>query len=91
MRIRVRVIPRSSKNEVAREGEGLKVWLTAAPVDGAANEALIRLLAARLGLPKGALHVIQGATGRQKILEIEGMSAIAFARKLQSLDRSSEL
>ncbi|MGH2481439.1 MAG: DUF167 domain-containing protein [Ktedonobacteraceae bacterium] len=64
MRITVRVIPRSSKNEITREGEVLRIRLTAPPVDGAANKALICLLAARLDLPKHAVHIVQGATGR---------------------------
>ena len=81
--MKVRVVPRSRRNEVTWEGEALKVWLTAPPVDGAANEALIKLLAERLELPKSALRIIHGATGRQKVLEIEGMSATEVARKLQ--------
>ncbi len=82
MRISVRVQPRSSKNEISWDGESLKVRITAAPVDGAANEALITLLAARLGLPKRALHIVHGASGRQKILEIEGLTLEDLAQKL---------
>jgi len=68
VRITVRVLPRSSKNEISREGEIIKVRLTAPPVDGAANEALLKVLAERLGLPKRALHIVQGATGRLKVI-----------------------
>jgi uncharacterized protein (TIGR00251 family) len=82
MRINVRVIPRSSRAEVVWEGEALKVRLTAAPVDGAANEALIKLLAARLDLPRSALRIIQGAGGRQKVLEIEGLTKAEVIKKL---------
>lgn len=71
MRITVRVLPRSSKNEMSREGEVLKVRLTAPPVDGAANEALLKFLAARLQLPRRALYIVHGATGRQKIVQID--------------------
>jgi len=74
MRITVHVIARSSKNALVLQGEALKVWLNAAPVDGAANEALIRLLAARLHLPRSALRIVRGAGGRQKVLEIEGLT-----------------
>lgn len=52
----------------------LKVRLTTPPVNGAANEALIKLLAARLELPRSALRIVQGATGRQKVLEIDGIT-----------------
>jgi uncharacterized protein YggU (UPF0235/DUF167 family) len=82
MRINVRVIPRSSRIEVVWEGEVLKVRLPAAPVDGAANEALIKLLAARLDLPRSALRIIQGAGGRQKVLEIEGLTKAEVIKKL---------
>lgn len=82
MRISVRVIPRSSKNEIAWEGDALKVRLTAPPVDGAANEALLKLLAERLNLPKSALHIVHGATGRQKVLQIEGLTTEELAQKL---------
>jgi uncharacterized protein (TIGR00251 family) len=71
VRINVRVTTRSRKNEIRREGEIFKVWLTAPPVDGAANEALLKLLAERLALPKRALHIVQGATGRKKIIQID--------------------
>jgi uncharacterized protein (TIGR00251 family) len=82
MRINVRVIPRSSRIEVVWEGEALKVRLTAAPVDGAANEALIKLLAARLDLPRSALRIVRGASGRQKVLEIEGVTKAEIIKKL---------
>ena len=82
MRISVRVIPRSSKNEITWQGDALKVRLTAPPVDGAANEALLKLLAERLNVPKSALHIVHGATGRQKVLQIEGLTAEELARKL---------
>lgn len=82
MRIAVHVIPRSSKNTLVLDGEVLKVWLSAAPVDGAANEALIKLLAARLHLPKSALRIVRGASGRQKILEIEDLTLIELRERL---------
>lgn len=83
MRLTVRVLPRSRKNALAWEGDILKVWLTAPPVDGAANEALIALLATRLKLPKRALHIVQGATGRQKVLEIAGLTLADIHQRLE--------
>jgi uncharacterized protein (TIGR00251 family) len=77
-----RVFPRSHRSELAIEADGLRVRLTAPPVEGAANEALIALLAERLGLPKRAVRVARGATGRQKMLEITGLSAEEFWRRL---------
>jgi uncharacterized protein (TIGR00251 family) len=83
MRINVRVIPRSSKNSIEWEEGTLKVRLTAPPVDGAANEALLTLLAQRLGLPKRGIHIVQGATGRHKIIEITGMTPQAIEQKIK--------
>jgi uncharacterized protein (TIGR00251 family) len=75
MLISVKVIPRSKKNSVEWEsGEGLRVRLTAPPVDGAANEALVRFLAERLGVPKRQVVVVRGATSRQKVVEVVGVS-----------------
>lgn len=82
MRIGVRVIPRSKKNAVTWDGDTLKVHLTAPPVDGAANEALITVLAARLDVPKRACQIVQGATGRQKIVEIAGLTLAEVQAKL---------
>ena len=84
MRLAVRVIPRSSRNSIEWEQETLKVRLTAPPVDGAANEALIALLAERLGLPKRSISIVSGATGRQKIVEIVGMAEEEVEKRLQS-------
>jgi uncharacterized protein (TIGR00251 family) len=83
MRISVRVIPRSSKNEITWEGDMLKARVTAPPVDGAANEALLKLLAERLGVPKRTLQIVQGASGHQKILEIEGLTAADVIQRLK--------
>jgi len=85
MRITVRVIPRSSRNAIEweRTGETLKVYLTAPPVDGAANEALISLLAKRLAVPRRAINIVRGATSRQKTLEIAGLSEEMLERLLR--------
>ena len=82
MRITVQVVPRSSKNSLAWEQGVLKARLTAPPVDGAANEALIALLAERLGLPKRDIHIVHGATSRRKTVEIAGMTPEALEEKM---------
>lgn len=75
MRITVRVIPRSRKNSLVWEQDALKVHITAPPVEGAANEALIAFLAQRLNVPKRNIQIIHGLSGRQKIVEIMGITA----------------
>lgn len=84
MRLTVRVIPRSSRNAIAWEQGVLKARLTAPPVEGAANDALVSLLAQRLGLPKRSITIAHGATGRQKIVEIVGMTEAEVAARLQN-------
>ena len=61
MRLEVRVQPRSGRNEVVPAGDGrLKVYVTAAPERGKANEAAISLLAARLGVAKARISILRG-------------------------------
>jgi uncharacterized protein (TIGR00251 family) len=83
MLISVRVIPRSSKNSLAWEQGKLKVRLTSPPIDGAANEALVALLAEELGLPKRQITIVRGASGRQKTVEITGVTLEDVEHKLK--------
>ena len=79
----VRVQPRASGNEIAGiSGGAIRIRLMAPPVEGAANDALVRLLAARLGLRRSALTLISGQTGRTKLVAVEGMSAEEVGRRL---------
>ena len=82
MRLTVRVIPRSRCNAIVLEQGVLKVRLRAPPVDGAANDALITLLAQRLGLPKRAISIAHGAAGRQKVVEIADMTETEVISRL---------
>ena len=83
MRVTVRVIPRSSKNSLEWEQGILKARITAPPVDGAANEALVALLAERLSLPKRAISIVRGERGRQKVVEIVGITREEVERKIE--------
>ena len=83
MLITVRVIPRSSKNSLEWEQGILKARITAPPVDGAANEALVALLAKRLSLPKRAISIVRGERGRQKVVEIVGITREEVERKIE--------
>jgi uncharacterized protein (TIGR00251 family) len=72
----VRVAPRASRNRVVGVQDGaLKVALTAPPVDGAANEALRKLLAKALGVAKSDIEIIRGDRARIKLLRVHGVSA----------------
>lgn len=71
---RVRVAPRSSRSAVIGVFEGaLKVSLTAAPVDGAANTALIKLLSQVFDVPKSTIAIIRGERSRNKTVRINGI------------------
>ena len=79
----IRIQPRASKNELVRkEDGGLKIRLTAPPVDGAANEALIRFLADTLSVPKSSVEIVSGHTSRDKIVRIHGISGPEAERLL---------
>ena len=83
IRITVRLQPRASRDELLgwNEEGTLRVRVMAPPVDGAANAALLRLLARRLGVAKSKVSLISGATARNKIVEIEGVTE-AVIRKI---------
>ena len=79
----VKVQPRASKDEVgAAAGDELKIRVTAPPVESAANEALLRLLADKLGCSRNALQLVRGQTSRHKKVRITGMSPHAITAKL---------
>jgi uncharacterized protein (TIGR00251 family) len=78
--------PRASVNEIGGlHGAGLRVRVTAPPVDSAANEALIRLLAERLDCGKSAIRILRGHTSRHKQLLFAAVTASALAKKLASI------
>ena len=80
----VRIQPRASKNEIVHaEGGGLKIRLTAPPVDGAANEALIKFLSGELGVAKSSVEIVSGQTSRDKIIRIDGISSADADRLLK--------
>jgi uncharacterized protein (TIGR00251 family) len=83
VRIRLHVQPRASRSELAgRHGDAIKVRLTAPPVDGAANEALLQFLAVRLQVPRSALSLVSGGSGRSKVVAIEAISPEDASRRL---------
>ena len=78
IRVHVHVQPRASRSEVVgTHGAALKVRLLAPPVDGAANDALVALLAQELGVPRRDVRIVQGATSRAMVVEIDGTTVDA--------------
>lgn len=71
MKFNIIVTPRSSKNELTLLSDGTrKVRLTAPPVDGAANEALIEFLSETFGVRKPQIQIVKGERGRKKVIQI---------------------
>ncbi|MDO5012420.1 MAG: DUF167 domain-containing protein [Pseudomonadota bacterium] len=66
----VRVIPRARQNRVEIAPDGtLRVHTTAAPADGAANAAVIKMLAAHFDVPKTSIQIVRGASARDKVIQ----------------------
>ncbi len=75
--MQVKVEPRSSRAEIRGVmGSALKVKLTSAPVDGAANRQLIELLSKKFGIKKSSIKIMKGETSRNKVIKIEGIDSI---------------
>lgn len=72
--------PGAKKTEFAGlHGDALKIRLAAPPVDGKANEALVKFVAETLGLPRSAVELKSGQTSRRKVLEVRGSNTEAVA------------
>lgn len=88
MRLTVRLTPRGGRDRIegwSRDEAGrplLKVRVAAPPVEGAANAALIALVAKAVGRPRSAVTLAAGAGGRNKILEIAGLDEAALMAAL---------
>ena len=71
----VRVVPRSSRNQIVGvEGGALKIKLTAPPVEGAANAALIEFVAEWLGVRRSAVSIVSGDKARNKLVRVSGVT-----------------
>jgi hypothetical protein len=83
VRLRLRIQPRASREEIAGvAGDAIRIRLTAPPVDGTANEALVRFLAVLLQVPRSAVELVSGRTGRTKLVTVAGLSVEETVRRL---------
>ena len=82
--LEVRVQPRAKRNSVEPVGKTLRVRVTAAAEGGKANDAVIGLLAKRLGVARGAVTIVRGHRGRNKILQVEGLTESEVFARLSS-------
>ncbi|MGO9128239.1 MAG: DUF167 domain-containing protein [Bryobacteraceae bacterium] len=74
-RLTVKVHPRARRTSLTgRLGDAWKLDLAAPPVDGKANEECVRFFAELAGVPRSRVRIVQGATSRMKVVEIEGVA-----------------
>jgi uncharacterized protein (TIGR00251 family) len=86
VRIALRVQPRSAHDRVAgRHGDRLKLQVTAPPVEGAANAAVIALVARWIGVPRRTVTIAQGQAGRDKLVEVASDDPQTLARRIEAL------
>ena len=71
MIINVRVIPRARVQKIVADGDSLRVYTNAAPADGAANTAVIKMLAEYYNVPKSRISIVRGATSHDKVINID--------------------
>jgi len=82
-RFTVKVRPRAKRSAITgRLGEAWKLDLAAPPVDGKANEECVRFFAEMAGVARGRVRIVTGATGRLKVVEIEGVELREMERLL---------
>ncbi len=80
----IKLQPRASANQIGEAlGAELRIKVTAPPVDAAANEALVRLLAERLDCPRNHIELVRGHTSRHKTVKIYGLPAETVIARLQ--------
>ena len=77
----LRILPNSSKNEIIKSEDIIKVKITSPPVDGKANKALIEYLSKSFKIPKTSFKIIKGETSKDKTL----MVSVTDEEKLQNL------
>lgn len=84
-RITVKAQPGAKQTALGeRLGHAYKLRLAAPPVDGRANEALVRFLAARFGIAPSSVRIVRGVSSRTKVVEIEGITGAQVERALRS-------
>jgi hypothetical protein len=66
--VNIRISPNAKKNEIAKDGEITKVKITAQPIDGKANKAVIEFLSKNFKIPKTSIKILKGETSKDKTI-----------------------
>jgi uncharacterized protein len=86
-RIAVKAHPRARRTAITgRFGDAYKLDLAAPPVDGKANEECVRYFAELAGVPRSSVTIVQGASGRMKVVEIDGRSQDEMERMIARVE-----
>ena len=82
-RVAIRVTARARADEIAGvRDDAVLVRVKAPPVEGRANDAVRKLLAKRLGVPRGRVRIVRGASSRDKLVEVDGLEPAELRRRL---------
>jgi hypothetical protein len=84
-RISVRLTPRGGRDRIdGWDGDVLRVRVAAAPVEGKANESMLRMLAKALGVAASSVTLVSGAQSRVKVVEVDGLSAEEIKARIET-------
>lgn len=90
-RLRLRVVPGAAKHGlVGRYGDAWKLRVAAPPEGGAANEAVVDLVARTLGVPRRTVSVVSGFASRDKIVEVDGLGPDETEARFASAERKDQ-
>lgn len=71
--LQLKILPNASKNAILKDDTGIKIKLTAQPIEGKANKALVEFLSKQLKIPKTSIEILRGETSKDKILLLKNV------------------
>ncbi len=85
--IQIHVQPKSSQAKIVLESGTIRVWVNAPPVDGEANDAVVKLFSKALRVAKSKISIIRGESSREKTLRIEGITENEIVERLNNVSK----
>ena len=71
LKLKIRISPNSSKNEIIKGDDGVKIKITAQPIEGKANKAVVEFLSKEFKIPKSSIEIVKGTTSKEKTILIQ--------------------
>lgn len=68
LKLKIRISPNSSKNEIIKSEDGVKIKITAQPIEGKANKAVVEFLSKEFKIPKSSVEIVKGSTSKEKTI-----------------------